>query len=65
MVVGNHLLKRKCECGGAGELLVDERNDFAVRCSSCYKSTYFDMILKYQVDSWNLGDTPYVIDDLN
>lgn len=65
MAVGNHLLKRKCECGGSGELLVDERNDFAVRCSSCHKSTYFDMILKYQVDSWNLGDTPCVIDGLN
>ncbi len=65
MAVGNHLLTRKCECGGNGELLVDERNDFSVRCQNCHKSTYFDMILQYQIDAWNNGDTPIVIDELN
>ncbi len=65
MAVGNHLLTRKCECGGNGELLVDERNDFAVRCQNCHKSTCFDMILIDQINSWNNGDTPIVIDELN
>lgn len=61
MALGSHLLK-KCECGGAGELLSDERGDFAVRCKFCHRATYFDMILKYQIDAWNKGDTPCIID---
>ncbi len=62
MAVGEHLLGRKCECGGKGELLCDERGDFSVRCRECHRATYFDMILKDQVDAWNNGDTPCVID---
>ena len=61
MALGGHLLK-KCECGGAGELLLDERGDFAVRCKVCHRATYFDMILKNQIDAWNNGDAPCTID---
>lgn len=60
MAVGGHLLK-KCECGGKGELLCDERSDFAVRCKECHRATYFDMILKDQIEAWNNGDTPCFI----
>lgn len=61
MAVGRHLLK-KCECGGNGELLCDERGDFAVRCQDCHRATYFDMVLKDRIDLWNEGDTPCTID---
>ena len=60
MAVGGHLLK-KCECGGNGELLCDEHSDYAVRCNVCHKATYFDMILKDQIEEWNNGDTPCII----
>lgn len=60
MAVGGHLLK-KCTCGGKGELLVDERSDYAVRCNQCHRSTYFDMILKERIDAWNNDDTPCTI----
>lgn len=61
MAIGGHLLK-KCECGGKGELLIDERSDFAVRCKRCHKATYFDMILKDQIEAWNTDNTPCIID---
>lgn len=61
MAIGGHLLK-KCECGGKGELLIDERSDYAVRCKECHKATYFDMILKDQIEAWNTDDTPCIID---
>ncbi|MBQ3014116.1 MAG: hypothetical protein IJN07_03635 [Clostridia bacterium] len=60
MDVGGHLLK-KCKCGGKGELLIDERNDFAVRCQKCHKATYFDAILKDQIEAWNAHDIPCII----
>ena len=60
MAVGGHLAK-KCKCGSDAELLCDERGDFAVRCSVCHAATYFDMILKDQIEVWNNGDTPCVI----
>ena len=55
MAVGAHLLKQ-CECGGKAELFCNERSDYAVRCSLCHKETYFDMILKQQIDAWNHRD---------
>lgn len=61
MDVGSHLLE-KCSCGGNAEILCDERGDFAIRCSTCHKATYFDMILKDQIDAWNIGDSPCIID---
>ena len=61
MAVGSHLLK-KCSCGGNAEILCDERSDFAARCSTCHKATYFDMILKERIDAWNNGDSPCIID---
>lgn len=60
MAVGEHLLQ-KCKCGGKAELLCDEHSDFAVRCKDCHRATYFDMILKDQIDVWNNGDTPCFI----
>ena len=64
IAVGGHLTK-KCECGGDAELLCDNHGDFAVRCSTCHRATYFDMILKNQIDEWNNNDTPCEIDTGN
>ena len=61
MAVGSHLLK-KCSCGGNAVILCDERSDFAIRCSTCHKATYFDMILKERIDAWITGDSPCIID---
>ena len=61
MAVGNHLVKN-CRCGGAGELLIDERHDFAVRCSRCHKSTLIDMSLNERIEAWHNQDTPCVIE---
>ena len=61
MAVGGHLAK-KCNCGGKAEILCDERSDYAVRCSVCHTATYFDMILKEQIEEWNNGHTACVID---
>lgn len=61
MAVGSHLLN-KCECGGEGELLLDERGDFAARCKRCHKATYFDMELKARIEAWNRGERKCYID---
>ena len=61
MAVGGHLVK-KCNCGGKAELLCDWRSDYAVRCSVCHMGTWFDSILKDQIETWNDGNTPCVID---
>ena len=60
MAVGGHLLK-KCECGGQAELLCDDLHDFSVRCKDCHRATYFDMILKDQIEEWNNGNSSCVI----
>ena len=36
----NHLLTRKCSCGGEPEMIVDFVADFEVRCSKCHLSTH-------------------------
>ncbi len=59
--VGGHLVK-KCSCGGKAEILSDIRGDFAVRCNSCHKATYIDMVLKEQIDAWNNDDSPCFIE---
>ncbi len=35
------LLTRRCRCGGAGEMLIDNVTDFVVRCSSCHRPYYY------------------------
>ena len=36
----NHLLTRKCSCGGDPEMLIDFVADFEVRCSKYHRSTH-------------------------
>lgn len=49
-------LKRKCNCGGEGELLIDFVSDYVVRCKSCKKSTYAEMIAENAIKEWNEGN---------
>ena len=58
MNIGNHLLKRKCDCGGEGQLWIDHNEDYLVRCKSCHRSTEPEMGLRFVIDQWNEGKTP-------
>lgn len=48
-------LKRKCDCGGDGEIFLDFVDDYIVRCKSCKKSTWAAMNLICAIDDWNDG----------
>ncbi len=50
------LLKRKCECGGTGELLLDFVSDYVVRCKNCKKSTWAAMNAINAIEDWNAGE---------
>ena len=56
-------IKRKCSCGGEGELLLDFVSDFVVRCKDCKRSTYAEMIAKEAIRKWNNGKTPCDLSD--
>lgn len=50
------LLTRRCRCGGAGEMLIDNVTDFVVRCSSCHRSTHAYTEPELAAAHWNSGD---------
>jgi len=52
----NHLLTRKCTCGGEPEMLIDFVDDFEVRCSKCHLSTHAYMDPEDAAKHWNDGD---------
>lgn len=52
----NHLLTRKCSCGGDAEMIVDFVADFEARCSRCHLSTWANMTPKAAARDWNAGD---------
>ena len=58
----NHLLTRKCSCGGDPEMIIDFVDDFEVRCSKCHLSTHAYMKPEDAAKHWNDGgdimDTP-------
>lgn len=49
-------LKRICDCGGEGELLLDFVSDYVVGCKKCKKSTWAQMIAQNAIDEWNSGN---------
>lgn len=49
-------LKKKCECGGTGELLLDFVSDYVVRCNNCKKSTWAAMNAIDAIEDWNAGE---------
>ena len=52
----NHLLTRKCSCGGAAEMIIDFVADFEARCSKCHRSTHAYMRPEDAAKHWNDGD---------
>ncbi|MBO7292408.1 MAG: hypothetical protein J6V07_00560, partial [Clostridia bacterium] len=48
-------LTRKCPCGGDGELLLDFASDYVVRCQSCKRSTWAEMVAENAIKEWNEG----------
>ena len=52
----NHLLTRKCSCGGEPEMIVDFVADFEVRCSKCHLSTHAYIKPEDAAKHWNDGD---------
>ena len=60
----DHHLKRACDCGGEGEILVDFVWDYVVRCKNCKRSTYADMQLRTAIENWNKGETPCQLDNI-
>jgi hypothetical protein len=57
-------LRRKCSCGGRGELLIDFVCDYVVRCKKCKKSTWAKMIAQKAIKEWNEGQIPCELSDI-
>ena len=49
------LIRKKCICGGAGELLMDFVSDYVVRCKECKKSTWAGMNAIDAINDWEAG----------
>ena len=58
-------LKRKCGCGGNGEILMDFTDDFVVRCKACKKSTWAGINLIDAIDDWNDGELHCDLSDIS
>lgn len=54
----DHLLTRRCTCGGEGEVMLDFVEDFIVRCKRCHASTWAHMSASDALDDWNNAHTP-------
>lgn len=50
------LIRRKCDCGGSGELLLDFVADYVVRCKKCKKSTWAEMNAIQAIEAWEAGE---------
>ena len=50
------LLRKRCACGGSGELFLDFVQDYVVRCSRCKKSTWASMCAIEAIKNWNDGE---------
>ena len=57
-------IKRKCECGGTGELLLDFVSDYVVRCKNCKKSTWAEMVAADAIAEWNEGHLECELPDI-
>lgn len=60
----DRLLKRTCDCGGSGEILLDFVGDYVVRCQKCKKSTWANMVLQSAINDWNASVVPCDLSDI-
>ncbi|MBQ7567108.1 MAG: hypothetical protein IJT18_08300 [Oscillospiraceae bacterium] len=58
------LLKKPCACGGIGELFVDFKDDYFVRCSKCKRATWVQMDAQDAIDEWNGGNLEWDASDI-
>ena len=49
----NKQIKRKCECGGDPEMLIDFVDDFIVRCKKCHKATWAYIKPEGAIEHWD------------
>ncbi len=49
----NNQIKRKCECGGDPEMLIDFIDDFIVRCKKCHKATWAYIEPEDAIEHWD------------
>lgn len=52
----DHLLTRKCSCGGDGQMFIDFVDDFFVRCAKCHMCTHAHIGPENAAKHWNDGD---------
>ena len=58
----DHLLTKKCVCGGKGEAYLDFVGDYIIRCNKCHASTYACMCFKDVLSEWNDGELPITLE---
>ena len=57
-------IRKKCICGGSGELLMDFVSDYVVRCKECKKSTWAVMNAIRAIDDWEAGELNCELSDI-
>lgn len=57
-------IRKKCICGGSGELLMDFVSDYVVRCKECKKSTWAGMNAIDAIDDWEAGELHCELPDI-
>jgi len=58
----DHLLKRRCSCGGKGQMILDCVDDYIARCDTCHDSTDSYMDINDAVKAWENGNCTGALD---
>lgn len=58
-------IRKKCTCGGTGELLLDFVSDYVVRCKECKKSTWASMNAIDAIKDWEAGELHCELSDIS
>ncbi len=57
-------IRKKCACGGTGELLMDFVSDYVVRCKDCKKSTWAGVNAIDAIEDWEAGELHCELPDI-
>ena len=64
----DNLIKRRCECGGRAQMILDVVQDYIVRCEKCHESTNVYMSGEDAIQAWEnnecTGPLDMLTDDL-
>lgn len=58
----DHLLTRKCDCGGAPRIVTDFTNDYIACCEKCGKATWAAMNVWIAIEDWNDNELGFTFD---